>query len=161
MPPHTIHLLASSGQLFSNMALESLSCCHHDQERGICVPIPGPPEKFHGEKITGANHFAFFPRKIIWTRGAEKNLKILSSWYQYEDLISQMKTFSIRAAMKLEQSVATAADQHPWNSKGGNRKALAHHNPMIIAQSLAWLPLQRLAVKNNFFLCKFWAVKNF
>ena len=26
---------------------------------------------------------------------------------------------------------------------------------------LAWLPLQSLAVKKNFFLCKFWAVKNF
>ena len=26
---------------------------------------------------------------------------------------------------------------------------------------LAWPPLQSLAVKNNFFLCEFWAVKNF
>ena len=26
---------------------------------------------------------------------------------------------------------------------------------------LAWPPLQSLAVKKNFFLCKFWAVKNF
>ena len=26
---------------------------------------------------------------------------------------------------------------------------------------LAWLPLQSLAVKKNFFLCKFWAVENF
>ena len=26
---------------------------------------------------------------------------------------------------------------------------------------LAWLPLQSLAVKKNFFFCKFWAVKNF
>ena len=27
--------------------------------------------------------------------------------------------------------------------------------------NLAWLPLQSLAVKKNFLLCKFWAVKNF
>ena len=32
---------------------------------------------------------------------------------------------------------------------------------VIPRKVLAWLPLQSLAVKKNFFLCKFWAVKNF
>ena len=30
-----------------------------------------------------------------------------------------------------------------------------------IDDALAWLPLQSLAVKKTFSLCKFWAVKNF
>ena len=31
----------------------------------------------------------------------------------------------------------------------------------VFFAELAWLPLQSLAVKKHFFLCKFWAVKNF
>ena len=46
-----------------------------------------------GETITGTNDFAcfFFVQEIIWTRGAEKNEKMSSSRYWYEDLISQFK----------------------------------------------------------------------
>ena len=31
----------------------------------------------------------------------------------------------------------------------------------LVSSALAWPPLQSLAVKKNFYLCKFWAVKNF
>ena len=34
------------------------------------------------------------------------------------------------------------------------------HN-LTLHKQLAWPSLQSLAVKKNFFLCKFWAVKNF
>ena len=51
-----------------------------------------PPQNFlWAKRITATNDFAYFSRKTIWTRGAEKNIeKMPSSRYRYEDIIYQI-----------------------------------------------------------------------
>ena len=44
---------------------------------------------------------------------------------------------------------------------GGSKGFCANSQLNLVGHSLVWLPLQSLAVKQNFFLCKFCAVKNF
>ena len=57
----------------------------------------------------------------------------------------------------------------PENLEKQGRKTRYQNSPSKFAENfagnfpkiLAWLPLQSLAVKKNFFFHKFWAVKNF
>ena len=56
--------------------------------------------------------------------------------------------------------------QHAAAARRASEMACSKHSLGVcvcvcVCKHLAWLPLQSLAVKKNFFLCKFWAVKNF
>ena len=51
------------------------------QGREIRVPVPGPPETFHGQKSP--------VQKSIWTRAPKLFEEMPSSTYRYEDWISQ------------------------------------------------------------------------
>ena len=46
---------------------------------------PAPP----GEKIPGTNYFAYFPGNHMDEGGWQKNEKMPSSRYRYEDLVSE------------------------------------------------------------------------
>ena len=69
---------------------------------------------FMGEKITGTNAFAYFSKKIIWTKGGEKSWKMPASRFRYEDLISQVPLISAR----IDYGVASLVWQGPLSSVG-------------------------------------------
>ena len=58
------------------------------QVREICVPLPGPSEKFMGERINSTNDFAYCSRKSYGPGVPKKIEKMPSSRYRYEDLTS-------------------------------------------------------------------------
>ena len=84
------------------------------QRREIRVPAPGDPEKkSDGDKITGKNDFAY-SRKIIWTKGPKKLVKLPSSQYQYEDLALVEANLEAPEALFLKGRALTMASKEPY-----------------------------------------------